>query len=126
MHRNDWRLQFVNLKNDTSRKNIIGKQERDKIWIPNLVFDNSVKDIQIENDAFSTLVINQNGNATRDMNAYFQDDEKYNGTENSLVYLRNYKIKLLCDFDQHYFPFDCQTCTIKVIICLILVKNFYR
>lgn len=43
----DWRLSFVNLKTDGARKNIIKEEERDKIWIPQLVFDNAVKEIQV-------------------------------------------------------------------------------
>ena len=46
-HRYDWRLAFVNLKTDGARKNIIKEEERNKIWIPQLVFDNALKEIQV-------------------------------------------------------------------------------
>ena len=105
----------MNLKNETEMKNIVGKVQRDTIWIPNLIFDNSVKDLEILNDAFSTLMVNQEKNGTKEMNLHLQKDQRYNGTENSLVYLRTYKIKLLCDFNQHNYPFDYQMCKIKVI-----------
>jgi hypothetical protein len=110
----DWRLFFVNLKNETKRKNIIGVEERNKIWIPNLVFDNSIKDFQIKNDGFSTLTINQTGNATTVLNLDLQEDQKYNGTDNNLIYSRCYKMNLLCDFELRFYPFDAQKCTIQV------------
>jgi hypothetical protein len=112
--RYDWRLFFVNLKTDERHKNIIGSEERDKIWIPNLVFDNSIEDFQIMNDAFSSLMINQTGNSTTSLNSQLQEDERYDGTDNNLVYFRSYKMKLLCNFEQHFYPFDTQTCYIKV------------
>jgi len=123
MLRNDWRLQFVNLKNETGRKNIIGKRERDKIWIPHLVFDNSVKDFQIKNDDFSSLMVDQNKNATKELNIYLQEDERYNGSENNLIYSRTYQIKLMCEFEQHNYPFDHQICKIKVIIQYFINKS---
>ena len=55
----DWRLKFVNLKKDAKKANIIEQDERKEIWIPNLVFHNSIKDSQVANDEFSTLMINQ-------------------------------------------------------------------
>ena len=118
LFRFDWRLFFVNLKNDERHKNINGREEREKIWIPNLVFDNSVEDFQISNDAFSALMINQTGNATASLNSQLQEDEKYQGIDNNLIYSRCFKMKLLCNFEQHFYPFDSQTCSIKVIFVI--------
>jgi hypothetical protein len=107
-------LKFVNLKADAQQANIIDFDEQSEIWLPNLVFYNSILDSQVAHDDFSTLMINQTGNATTVLNSYLQEDEMFNGTENSLVYFRSYKMTLLCEFQQQYYPFDYQTCTIKV------------
>jgi hypothetical protein len=110
----DWRLTFVNLKKDERRKNIIGPEEREKIWVPNLVFDNSVEDVQISNDPFSSLIVNDTGNSTIIFNGNLQEDKQYDGSDNGIMYSRVYKMKLLCSFEQQKYPFDSQTCFIKV------------
>jgi hypothetical protein len=110
----DWRLIFVNLKKDERRKNIIGPEEQEKIWVPNLVFDNSVEDVQISNDPFSSLIVNDTGNSTITFNGNLQEDKQYDGSDNGITYSRVYKMKLLCIFEQHKYPFDSQTCFIKV------------
>ncbi len=113
--RYDWRLSFVNLKNESKRKNIIGFEEREQIWIPNLVFDNSIKDIQIRNDDFVILKINQNGAGNL---SFYKDNLKENlefdGLSNSLIFSRSYKMSLICNFEQHNYPFDYQKCFIEV------------
>jgi hypothetical protein len=114
MLRFDWRLTFVNLKKDEKHKNIIGTEEREKLWIPNLIFDNSVEDVQISNDPFSSLIVNSTGNFTIILNENLQEDEQYDGSDNGIVYSREYKMELLCEFEQHTYPFDTQTCHIKV------------
>ena len=50
----DWRLKFVNLRNDEKRKNTVGEKEREKLWIPNLIFENSVRDYHVK---FQYIVI---------------------------------------------------------------------
>ena len=46
-NRVDWRLKFINLKTGDYRKNIIGDEDLLRIWIPNLIFDNTVHDHQV-------------------------------------------------------------------------------
>jgi hypothetical protein len=110
----DWRLIFVNLKKDERHTNIIGTEEREIIWIPNLIFDNSVEDVQISNDPFSSLVVNNSGSSTIILNDNLQEDEQYHGFDNGITYTRVYKMKLLCIFEQHKYPFDSQSCFVKV------------
>jgi hypothetical protein len=77
MRRNDWRLKFVNLKEDSQIKNIVGDKERSLLWIPSLVFGNSVKESQIKMDSFSTLIINRVSNATTRLNNFLQTNELF-------------------------------------------------
>ncbi len=110
----DWRLIFHNLKKDEKHKNIIGTDEREILWIPNLVFDNSVEDVQISNDPFSSLIVNNTGSSTVVLSNNLKEDEQYDGSDNGVIYSREYKMKLLCTFEQHHYPFDSQMCFIKV------------
>jgi hypothetical protein len=110
----DWRLTFVNLQKVENHKNIIGADEQGKIWIPNLIFDNSVEDIEVSNDPFSSLIVNYTGISKPILNNNLHEDKLYDGADNCIIYSREYKMKLLCEFEQQNFPFDSQTCNIKV------------
>ena len=114
--RTDWRLTFYNLRKTGQFQSNVGEEERNKIWIPNLIFDNSVKEKLIEIDKFSVLTVLQNGTGLLETNEYLQENVKYKGSENFLIYTRTYLIDLSCEFEQHSYPFDSQTCSIQVII----------
>jgi hypothetical protein len=107
-------LQYVNIQDSERHKNIIGKERKDEMWIPYFTFDNSVKEAYIKNDQLSSLTIMKRGLGSQKLNSYMQEDFWYNGAENSLVYSRNYKMDFECEFEQLYFPFDTQTCSIQV------------
>jgi len=116
LSRYDWRLSFVNLKTQGKRENTIGFSQREEIWIPNLVFANSIKDQQIKNDHLTILKINQNGTGVLSINEELQENLEFNGTTNHLIFLRSYTMTLICNFEQHYYPFDYQICYIKVTL----------
>jgi hypothetical protein len=101
-------------------KNIIGPEERDTVWIPNLVFDNSIIDFHIQNDDFAVVRIHQMSAGVSSWNDELQENLEYNGTSNNLVFSRSYKLSLKCEFDQKEYPFDFQDCSIKV------QKNIFR
>jgi hypothetical protein len=107
-------LAFFNLRSTGNLQNNIGVKERDEIWIPNLIFDNSVEENLIENDQFSSLSIQKNNLGIQTLNEFLQENIQYKGSENFLIYSRIYKMDLVCEFEQHNYPFDVQTCSIKV------------
>jgi len=59
------------------------------------------------------------------MNDELQENLEYNGTTNSLIFFRNYKMLLICEFEQHNYPFDYQICPITVIYLTIVCFQFY-
>jgi hypothetical protein len=109
-------LTFYNLRKSGKLQNNVGDEERKEIWIPNLIFDNSVGEMLIENDKFSVLTVLQNGTGLQKTNEYLQENIVYKGSENYLVYSRTYKMDLGCEFEQQSYPFDSQTCSIEVSI----------
>ncbi len=112
--RTDWRLNFYNLRNTGKFQNRVGDEERKKIWIPNLIFANSIKEKLVENDKFSILAIEQNGTGVQKTDKYLQENMQYKGSENAVIYSRTYTMDLGCEFEQHSFPFDSQNCSIQV------------
>ena len=113
--RTDWRLTYYNLRKTGLRQSNVGDDERNKIWIPNLIFENSVKEKLVENDKFSTLTVLQNGTGLQKTNEHLQENMEYKGSENFLIFSRTYLMDFGCEFELHSYPFDTQTCTIKVI-----------
>ncbi len=109
-------MTFYNLRKSGKLQNNVGDDERKEIWIPNLVFENSVKEMHVKNDEFSVLTIHQNGTGQQETNELLQENIVYKGSQNFLVYSRMYKMDLGCEFEQHSFPFDSQTCSIEVSI----------
>jgi hypothetical protein len=108
----DGRLTFANLQNDG---NDIEEYEEDMIWIPRLFFDNSVLDIYIDNDPFSSIDILKNGSPMRNPHHELLENYLYSGDKSPLVYTRDFDLKFRCEFELRFFPFDHQHCYIKVI-----------
>ena len=46
-HRCDWRLGYTNLKTGGTYKNILNEEEKNKIWIPDLNFENAVEEKKV-------------------------------------------------------------------------------
>jgi len=119
--RYDWRLSYANLKNNSKLENTVGQKERNKIWIPSLVFDNSQKDAYIKNDALSSLSVKLVGLPELKINSDLQENEEFSGSTNPLVYARNFELILNCEFELHYYPFDTQQCYIVVRVYFLFI-----
>ena len=96
--------------------NSVGPDERKKLWIPNLVFENSPFDAYIKNDALSSLIVHRESPTTLVLNSNLQENEESSGNLNSLEYARKFELELGCDFELHKYPFDTQMCSIVVIL----------
>lgn len=55
----DSRLTFYNLKSFNGSGNNVGKEEKEGLWIPQLIFSNSLPEIHIKNDEDSYLMVKQ-------------------------------------------------------------------
>ena len=95
----------------------MNEKDKDKIWIPNIVFSNSPDKIYTKVDSLSALNVIRRGNMLRKFNFEQNEFEEFQGNENPIIFENIYFLKLTCKFDLHYYPFDTQT-------CLITVSNF--
>ena len=115
LNRLDERLLFWNLKKSSNHRNIVGHEQRKQIWIPNLVFANSVTNAFVQEDILSTVWIkNQNESPTIALNSDLQKNEEYKGALNPLIFERIYDLQLQCVFSLRCYPFDFQQCYIEV------------
>jgi len=110
----DNRLTFNNLKDETDGENNLGEVMRDNIWIPRLVFCNSLSEIRISNDDFSSLEVLRLGSAHLNSPTELDKNELFYGAENPLVFTRAYALDLQCNFELKWYPFDYQECFIQV------------
>ncbi len=121
----DSRVTFYNLKSQRERGNHVSKFEREKLWIPALVFTNSIPvEVQIVNDELSYLMVQQESKPERKntLNT-LQKNEIYRGDLNSLVYARYFDLDLRCNYMFDDYPFDHQNCSINVRnVFLMLIK----
>ncbi len=60
----DSRLKFFNLLGNMKRGKNVGRSERDRIWIPKLIFSNSLPEVQLLNDDLSFLMVRQESQPT--------------------------------------------------------------
>ena len=110
----DNRLTFYNLRGEMKRGNAVGLTEQTDLWIPQLVFTNSLPEIHINNDLYSFLMVKKEGLPMDEENHDLQDNEHYRGAENPFIYESFLDLNLRCNFKFTTYPFDQQTCSILV------------
>jgi hypothetical protein len=113
----DSRLTFYNLNKDTAGENNVGHTLALDIWIPRVMFGNSLVETQIKNDGFSFIQVLREGEPTVNSPNKLNANEMYAGAENPFVYKRVYNLDLSCEFDLEDYPMDYQTCYICVRFC---------
>ena len=85
-----------------------------KIWIPKVFFENDLKRTYIKNEELSAIKVRKLSNPETKFNFQLHEHQEYEGTENPLVFENSYELKLGCELELHYYPFDTQHCFIKV------------
>ena len=111
----DSRIKYYNLKEDEELNTLI-YSERQKIWVPRILFFNTREDFTSINDeeAFAKVIRSKNGSL---LNLETSEDIlAYKGSENDVKIQRVYEIDFLCNYDMTFYPFDIQVCTLDLII----------
>ena len=110
----DHRLNYTNLQYEMDEQNNVGMEEQSGIWIPKLIFSNSLDLKYIENDGLASLTVKQKGNYVLNGLVETHKNRLFIGDENPLIYRNTYVMELSCEFSLYDYPFDRQYCKILV------------
>ena len=91
------RLVFFNLKEDTGL-NALSPTEKQKIWVPELVFPNTENQLGTLVDDDSSITVEKKGNFTRSVISDLENRRFYTGEENQITLSRFYNIRFICDY----------------------------
>ncbi len=110
----DSRLKFFNLHESIKRGKNVGRTERDRIWIPRLIFSNSLPEVQLLNDDLSFLMVRQESQSTLNSENEIVENRIYDGDLNPIIYEKFLDLNLRCNYEFSTYPFDQQYCNIQV------------
>ena len=107
----DKNMDWQNL-NDDMFLNIVSKDVVDKLWVPHIIFKNTEKNYESKIDEKSIILVKRHGNRSLSSMKEIEEIAYYKGSENSLLYSRDFYHRFQCHFDLHDYPFDTQVCSI--------------
>ena len=106
----DARLQYYNLKN-YENMNALTYNEKQKLWVPSIIFQNTESQITSQNDVKSRMTAVKMKNGTFNIDGLVSEDiDIYEGRDNPITMSRVYDSEFLCNFQMQWYPFDTQTC----------------
>ena len=109
----DPRIIYTNLKMDRDL-NKLTRVEKETIWKPVVVFDNTKsKEITLTDDR-TLAMINRKGNYTKSPSTEHEETYFFNGEENPITYTRIYDLPFICKYNMAWYPFDIQLCTMNL------------
>ena len=109
----DRRLVWHNLKKENSL-NELPFRKFSHLFVPTLMFSNTHSMTRSLLDPDSVLYGRKDGASSKPQSEELVEVALYPGTENPVVYSRNYHLDFTNDFDLHFYPFDTQTLSVEV------------
>ena len=105
----DPRITFYNLHGNQGL-NILVEEEKQKIWTPKLIFDNTDKKTRTKTDSESVISVKREGDYTQNTLEDFNNIYVFEGIDNPLDMNRVYETEWICDYEMNWYPFDTQKC----------------
>ncbi|XP_023325055.1 uncharacterized protein LOC111698837 [Eurytemora carolleeae] len=109
----DGRLTFFDLRNDSGLNNL-SPLEKNLLWIPELVFDNTENKAKTLIDDEATITIEKQGDFYLSGLEEYTNREYYRGSENKITLSRFYNTRFLCQYNLQWYPFDIQNCQLRL------------
>ncbi len=110
-----WNICNLHSKFLTSSYFSLGLEEISRIWIPQLIFTNSLDQAVMYLDLSSSLTVQREGEFYLPPSNELAENYNYYGTENPLLYNDTYELTFHCHFQLAKYPFDSQHCSVVVI-----------
>ena len=105
----DPRTKFNNLHKNQYLNSLVD-QEKNRIWTPTFILDNTDKKIRTTTDSESVIFVKRQGNFTRNSMEIVDNTYVFEGQANPLIMNRVYETQWICDYEMNWFPFDTQQC----------------
>lgn len=109
----DWRLTWKDL-NEDEFLNIPEESSINNMWVPILIFENTYKRQSTLLDQDARFAVKKTGNYTLSSKKEVDEIAYYKGSENSILYERDFYLTFSCEFDLKTYPFDTQACFIQL------------
>ena len=100
----DPRIIYYNL-NDNQGLNTLVEQEKDKIWTPKLIFDNTEEKTRTKTDSESVISVKREGEYTQNTLEDVDNTYVFEGRHNPLYISRVYQTEWICDYEMNWYPF---------------------
>ena len=109
----DPRIVYTNLKLDRNL-NKLTRVEKETIWKPVVVFDNTKSKDITQTDERTLAMINRKGEFSQSPSTEPEETYFFEGSENPITYTRIYDIPFICKYNMAWYPFDIQLCTMDL------------
>merc|ERR1719397_2296512 len=109
----DPRLQLYNLRPSTDSNTLL-EAEKNQIWIPSVTFVNTATQERSLRDNSSLVTVARKGGLVRSSMEQVLNIYIYEGSENPFLITRVYSTKWLCSYDMLLYPFDTQSCLMRL------------
>ena len=98
----DPRITFYNLHEDQNLNTLV-EEEKQMIWTPNLIFDNTDEKTRTITDRESIISVKREGNFTQNTVESVDNIYMFQGMDNILDMNRVYETEWICDYEMNWY-----------------------
>ena len=126
----DQRIGYEFLKQDSFENEIV-ENIAEKLWKPSLIFENhKERDFERQSLSYSPvqsiMMAQRNGQSIENPLSQIYESKLYNSNETEILWRSRHYKKFKCDFNMFYFPFDHQTCYVKVSLIVLASSVLHK
>lgn len=96
--------------------NNVPSEEKEILWLPNIIFKNTENLDELINDAKAFIAIMKLGTYVAEDDEVLENRLLYKGSENPIRHSRPYAVDLTCIYNMGWYPFDVQNCTVEIMM----------